>query len=284
MSAMVRVSGFSIVRNAVKFGYPVAESLRSIAPLVDEIVVAVGRSEDDTLDLVRTLELPQLRIVETVWDDALREGGQVLAQQTNIALSHCRCPWAFYLQADEVIHEDDHPRIRAALARWGDDPGVDALRFRFLHFEGTYAYVNYVRYRKQCRIVRNNGEIRSVGDAAGFGRADGAPLRVRRTRARVFHYGWARAPEQLRKKTLAFQRLYHDDDAYIAERWGQVPAEYLSDVDIAFRFRGTHPAVMAGRVGKSSWTVPRERRPPLDTPLLNPRFYAAWLRKWHILS
>lgn len=283
MSAPVRISGFSIVRNAAKFGYPVAESLRSIAPLVDEIVVAVGDSEDGTLDLVRKLDLPQLRIVETVWDGTLREGGQVLAQQTNLALSHCRHPWAFYVQADEVIHEADYPRIRAALARWGDDPRVDALRFRFLHFEGTYAYVNYVRYRKQCRVVRNNGEIRSVGDAAGFGRVDGRPLRVRRSGARVFHYGWARAPEELRRKTLAFQKLYHDDDAYVAERWGRIPAEYLSEVDIAFRFRGTHPAVMADRIGALSWTVPPERRPPLDTPLLNPRFYLAWLRKWRVL-
>jgi hypothetical protein len=278
----VPVSGFSIVRNALRYGYPVAESLRSLAPLVDELVVAVGRSEDGTLDLVRSLGIGHLRIVETVWDDALREGGRVLAQQTNLALAHCRHPWAFYLQSDEVVHEDDHPRIRAALARWHDDPAVDALRFRFLHFEGTYAYVNYVRYRKQCRLVRNNGAVQSVGDAAGFGRRDGRPLRVRRTGATIYHYGWARAPELLKAKTLAFQRLYHDD-AWVAERYAEIPPDYLSDVDIAFRFRGTHPAAMRERIGAASWAIPPQRRPPLDSPLLNPRFYAAWLRKWRVL-
>lgn len=276
------ISGFSIVRNAVQFGYPVAESLRSLAPLVDELVVAVGRSDDGTLDLVRSLGLPQLRIVETVWDDALRLGGRVLAQQTNLALSHCRHPWAFYLQSDEVVHEDDYARIRAAIARRDADPAVDALRFRFLHFEGTYAYVNYVRYRKQCRIVRNNGTVRSVGDAAGFGRVDGAPLRSRRTGAKIYHYGWARAPELLKKKTLAFQKLYHDD-RWVAERYAEIPPDSLSDVDIAFRFRGTHPGVMRERIGAADWQIPRDRRPPLDTPLLNPRFYAAWLRKWRLL-
>ncbi len=277
-----RVSGFSIVRNAIQYGYPVAESLRSLAPLVDEIVVAVGRSEDGTLEMVRSLDLPGLRIVETVWDDALRVGGRVLAQQTNLALRECRHPWAFYLQADEVVHEEDHARIRAALARWGDDGTVDALRFRFLHFEGTYAYVNYVRYWKQCRLVRNGGQVQSVGDAAGFGRTDGRPLRIRHTHAKIYHYGWARAPEVLKRKTLAFQKLYHDD-AWVAARYAEVPPEYLSDVDIAFRFRGTHPAVMAERIGGAAWTIPADRRPPLDTPLLNPRFYAAWLRKWRIL-
>ncbi len=277
-----RVSGFSIVRNAIQYGYPVGESLRSLAPLVDEMVVAVGKSDDGTLELVRALGLPGLRIIETVWDEALRVGGHVLAQQTNLALAECRHPWAFYLQADEVVHEADHARIRAALERWGADQSVDALRFRFLHFEGTYAYVNWVRYWKQCRLVRNDGRVRSVGDAAGFGRADARPLRVRHTGAKIYHYGWARAPEVLKRKTLAFQKLYHDD-AWVAARFGEVPPEYLSDVDIAFRFRGTHPAVMAERIGGATWEIPADRRPPLDTPLLNPRFYAAWLRKWRLL-
>ena len=282
MSGPPRVSGFSIVRNAIQYGYPVAESLRSLAPLVDELIVAVGGSEDGTLDLVHSLEIPGLRVIETVWDEGLRVKGRVLAQQTNLALAECRHPWAFYLQADEVVHEEDFPRIRSALARWGDDQDVDALRFRFLHFEGTYAYVNWVRYWKQCRLVRNDGRLRSVGDAAGFGRLDGRRLRVRKTGAKIYHYGWARAPEVLKRKTLAFQKLYHDD-AYVASRFGEIPPEYLSDVDIAFRFRGTHPAAMAERVGAMSWRIPPDRRPLLDTPLLNPRFYAAWLRKWRVL-
>ena len=282
MNPPPRVSGFSMVRNAIKYGYPVAESLRSLAPLVDEMVVAVGKSDDGTLELVRSLDLPDLRIIETVWDESLRVGGRVLAQQTNVALAQCRLPWAFYLQADEVVHEEDHARIRAALGRWGEDEGVDALRFRFLHFEGTYAYVNWVRYWKQCRVIRNNGRVVSVGDAAGFGRVDGRKLRVRKTGAKIYHYGWARAPEVLKQKTLAFQKLYHDD-AYVAARYDEVPPEYLSDVDIAFRFRGTHPAVMTERIDGMNWEVPADRRPPLDTPLLNQRFYAAWLRKWRVL-
>lgn len=276
------VSGFSFVRNAVQYGYPVAAALRSIAPLVEELIVAVGDSDDGTRELIRGLGIPQLRIIETVWDESLRRGGLILSQQTNVALAQCRHPWAFYIQADEAVHENDYDRIRAALERWQDDPGVDALRFRFLHFEGTYAYVNYVRYRKQNRIIRTNGRIVSVGDAAGFGRLDGRKLRVRHTGARIYHYGWARAPEVLRRKTLAFQKLYHDD-GYVTRHYEEVPAEYLSDVDIAFRYRGTHPAVMRELIGQTNWEIPRERRPPLDTPLLNPRFYLAWLRKWRVL-
>lgn len=279
----VRVSGFSIARNAVQYGYPIAAALTSIAPLVEEVVVAVGKSDDGTLELIRGLDLPNLRIIETVWDESLRRGGLILSQQTNVALAACRHPWAFYIQADEAVHEDDYGRIRDSLSRWNGDASVDALRFRFLHFEGTYAYVNYVRYRKQCRIVRTNGHVESVGDAAGFGRTDGARLGVRHTGAKIYHYGWARAPEVLRRKTLAFERLYHDD-TYVEQNYAAVPAEYLSDVDIAFRYRGTHPAAMRDVIGATNWEIPKARRPPLDTPLLNPRFYAAWLRKWRILK
>jgi glycosyltransferase involved in cell wall biosynthesis len=276
------VSGFSIVRNAVAFDYPVVESLRSLLPLVDELVIAVGRSDDGTLELVRGLADPKLVVFETEWDESLRAGGAVLAQQTNLALARCRHRWAFYLQADEVVHERDYPAIRAALRTVGGNDAVDALSFRFVHFEGTYAYVNPLRYRRQCRIVRNDGRLRSVGDAAGFGRVDGRPLRTRASGARIFHYGWARAPAALRTKSRALDRLYHDD-AWIASRWDGVPAEALGDVDLAFRWRGSHPGVMRDRVGAMSWQVPRGRRPWLDTPLTNPRFYAAWLRKWRLL-
>jgi len=283
VSAKIPVSGFSIVRNAVHYGYPVVESLRSLLPLVDELVIAVGKSDDDTLDVVRSLADPKLVVFETEWDESLRTGGRILAQQTNLALARCRHPWAFYIQADEVVHEDDHPAIQASLERWATDPHVDALSFRFIHFEGTYAYVNPLRYRRQCRLVRNNGTIQSVGDAAGFGRSDGLKLRTKRSGARIFHYGWARAPAVMRTKMLAFMRLYLDD-ATVESRWGRVPGEYLSDVDMAFRFHGTHPAVMAELIGGADWEVPKGRRPPFGTPLLNLRFYTEWLRKWRILK
>lgn len=271
------------MRNAVKYGYPVVESLRSLMPLVDELVVAVGNSDDGTLDVVKSVHDPRLVVLETVWDDSLREGGRVLAQQTNLALGRCRHAWAFYLQADEVLHEADYPVITAALADSDPRSGIDALSFRFIHFEGTYDFVNVVRYRKQCRLVRNDGRLVSAGDAAGFARTDGRKLAVQRSGARVFHYGWARAPELMRRKVAAFQRLYTADDRSIEERWKDVKDEHLTDVDIAFRFRGTHPRVMADRIAAAGWSIPSDLRPPLDTPLLNPRFYAAWLRKWRIL-
>lgn len=281
MGREVPVSGFTIIRSACGYEYPLGESLRSLLPLVEEIVV-VAQPGDPALAAVRKLGDARIVIVDSDWDESRELGGRTLARQTNLALARCRCAWALYLQADEVLHEADYDAIRSSLARWDGAPAVDALSFRFLHFEGTYDYVNPLRYRRQSRLVRNDGRLESVRDAAGFGRADGRPLRTRPSGARVFHYGWVAAPAALKAKTLALARLYHDE-AYVRRRWVPVPAEAIGSVELAFRWRGRHPAVMRERVAQQDWRVDRGRRPPLDTPLLNPRFYGAWLRKWRLL-
>jgi len=126
----LKVSGFTFARNAVRLRYPLAESIRSALPLVDEMVVNVGRSDDGTLELVRGIGDPRIVLVESVWDEASLVRGRVLAEQTDIALEHCTGDTCLYLQADEVFHEEDHPRIRDALARMHADPGVEGLAFR----------------------------------------------------------------------------------------------------------------------------------------------------------
>src|SRR5438128_2735972 len=123
------VSGFTIVRNALKFDFPIVEAIQSVLPLVDEFVVAVGKSEDQTLELIRSLADPKIRILETVWDDSLREGGKVLADETNKALAALSpdSDWAIYMQGDEVLHEDGYPAIRSAMKKYLQDSIVEGF-------------------------------------------------------------------------------------------------------------------------------------------------------------
>ncbi len=281
MAHDVAVSGFSLVRGGDGLAYPVAESLRSLLPLVDELVVAVHGRDTATHEQLRELGDGRIALVETDWDAGPRGRGLALARQANAALARCRHGWAFYLQADEVLHEEDYGAIRSALERWGDADRVDGLTFRFLHFEGSYARVNPLRYRRQCRLVRNDGRLQVAGDGAGFARVDGRRLATRRSGARVFHYGWAMAPEALKARLLALARYYWDAKE-VAARWGPVPADTLARVDLTFRWRGTHPAVMRERIRAADW-VDRHRRSARGAPLLNPAFYGAWLRKWRVL-
>jgi hypothetical protein len=277
-----RVSGFSLVRGARECGYPVIESLQSALPLVEEMIVVVHRGDDGTRETLAALHDPRVVLVEADWDASPPRRGLALSRQTNVALARCRHAWALYLQADEVVHEDDYDAIRAALSRWDGRPRVDALTFRYLHFEGSYGRVNPLRYRRQCRLVRNDGRLQSVSDAAGFARADGRRLVTRASGARIFHYGWASAPETLKAKALALARLYHGD-AEAVRRFGAIRGEDLARPDLAFRWSGSHPRVMGERIGRAHWDPGRYRSASWGTPLLNLDFYAAWLRKWRVL-
>ena len=164
----MKVSGFTFVRNVVKYDYPVVESIRSVLPVVDEFIVNVGRCDDGTLELIRSIGDPKIKIVESVWDETLRKDGLIYAQQTNIALAHCIGDWAFYIQADEVVHEDDLPAIQEAMRRHLGNHDVKGLLFRYLHFIVDYWSTNPWFYHKAVRIIRNNGEVESCGDAVGF--------------------------------------------------------------------------------------------------------------------
>lgn len=253
----MKVTGFTFVRNAIQNDYPVLESLRSLLPLCDEVVVAVGNSADDTLRLVRSLNSPKIRILETVWDDTLREGGRVLAQETDKALAAVPTDseWAIYLQADEVLHEQDYPAIRAGMERWRTTQEVDGLLFGYTHFYGTYDYVgdNPRWYRREVRIVRPGRQVYSYRDAQGFRKADNEKLRVKLLPATVYHYGWVKQPEALKHKKQTFGRLWHSDE-YMAQHVAEQPAEFdFSEIDSLQPFTGRHPAVMAERIARQNW-------------------------------
>ncbi len=262
----MRVSGFSIVRDGVRFRYPFVESIRSLLPLVDEFVLAVGKSQDETLDQVLSIDSPKLRILETEWDDRLRCGGQVMSQQTNLALDACTGDWCFYLQADEVIHIRDYGRINDAMQRWYSRPHVQGLCFRYYHFYGSYRLVNPLPYRRQVRIIRNRIGIKSVGDACGFALAD-KRLCVKSTDARIYHYGWARSPEMQGNKLAQFVKLYSNMDEPrplqdVAS--AAVPVScYPFDTAACLPFEGSHPPVMAPVIAAQDWPEP----PYCYTPL-----------------
>src|SRR6266478_5060005 len=134
----MKVSGFTIVRNAIKFDYPIVEAINSVLPICDEFIVAVGNSDDDTLNLIRSIHSPKIKIIATTWDDTLRQGGKVLAIETNKAFAAISpdADWCFYIQADEVVHEKYLPAIKDAMLKWKDDGKVEGLLFNYKHFYG----------------------------------------------------------------------------------------------------------------------------------------------------
>ena len=258
----MRVSGFSMVRDAVRLHYPVAESIRSILPICDEFVIAVGQSEDDTVGRIRAIGDPKVRIIETEWNPAHFVHGATNAVQSNLALDQCIGDWAFYVLADVVVHEDDLPLIVRAMEQHLDDPRVEGLLFRYLHFWGDFDHYHGARnwYRHEVRVVRNVPGMRSWKSAQGF-RIEGRRPRVVDTRARIFHYGWVRPPETMKRKQMALDRLHHPEE-WVKRRHPQPDVAFdYGPLDHLRHFTGTHPAVMREWIAGKEWDAADYRRP-----------------------
>ncbi|GIX00245.1 MAG: hypothetical protein KatS3mg111_3577 [Pirellulaceae bacterium] len=249
----MKVTGFTIVRNAVRYDYPVVESIRSLLPLVDDMVVAVGDCADGTRELVAAIADPKIRIIDTEWDDSLRSGGRVLAEQTNLAMRYCDGDWLAYLQADEVLHERDLPRIRRAMEWCWPVRAVEGLSFRYHHFRADYAIRDPLPYRRQVRIIRNHIGVESYGDACGF-RIRGRKLRSLPTGAWVYHYGYVRPPQQMAAKMDYFLSLY--DGRQVMPGAEATAAQYAWDLATCEPFRGDHPRVMHDRIARKDWETP----------------------------
>ena len=281
IGVFVKVSGFTFVRNVVKYDYPVVESIRSILPVVDEFIVNVGRCDDGTLELIRSIGDQKIRIVESVWDETLRKDGLIYAQQTNIALSHCTGDWAFYIQADEVVHEDDLPMIQEAMHRHLGNTKVKGLLFRYLHFIADYWSTNPWFYHKAVRIIRNNGDVESCGDAVGFHLKatqqylqSGPKEWIAPAGGRVFHYGWVKDPQTMLAKVKEQIAVYHGatPPPKQAALYRQKTFQY-EDYAVLKEFAGQHPSVMQQRIHAARRWGPRRNR------WLNWRFYLEIVRR-----
>ena len=240
----MKISGFTIARNAIKYHYPIIESINSILPICDEFIVNVGDSEDDTLQFIEAIRSPKIKIIQNKWD--FSKGKEVLSFQTNLALQECRGDWAFYLQSDEVIHENDLLALKKLMQKYLHHQNIEAFRFRWLHFYGSYYRyrIDSGWYQKQDRIIRNNGAIQSSGDAYSFERVDKAPIKRMNTCKLLYHYGWVHDAETMSQRRrnaekIGFTQLKEE------ERNQKYSYGNLNRFPVYF---GAHPAVMKNRI------------------------------------
>ena len=252
----MKVVGFTFIRNAIKYEYPIVEAIRSILPLCDQVIVSVGNSEDGTRDLIKGIDPDKIVINETIWDDSLRDGGRVLALETD--KSYQLIPedtdWAFYIQGDEVVHEKYYDNIKAAMEQYKDDPMVEGLLFKYRHFYGSYDYVGDSPrwYRREIRIVKYNKDVFSYKDAQGFRKRPNDKLKVKLIDAYVHHYGWVKSPDAMQRKQHAFHKLWHDDQ-WMEENIGKAEEFDYSGIDSLKLYQGTHPKVMSDFLNKNNW-------------------------------
>jgi hypothetical protein len=255
----MKISGFSYVRNGFEFGYPFIEAVQSVLPICHEFVMAVGDSSDGTREAIAKLDPQKIKIIDTKWDMKLRKGGKVFAQQANIALDNITGDWAFHIQADEVMHENDLPKIVAAIEKNQNNKSVEGFILPFLHFWGSYNYVRTSRrvHNHEVRIFRNDKLVRSYADSQGFRKYSGVAaydqgekgekLLVKKINAPVYHYNGVRPDKVQKKKMHTFDFLHNaetNEDNYEGFDY--------QNVDRVEIFKGTHPAVMKEKIGSAT--------------------------------
>ncbi len=267
IKTMEKISGFSLVRNGIKFDYPFLESWRSLLPLVDELVLNIGISDDDSLAVAKKFASEEgggkVRIFESEWplnDPEKKKSGLILSEQTNLALEQCSHDWCFYIQADEVIHEDDYSLIREAVEKAAKQK-LDAVVFSYAHFYGSFNVIQQTRsaYRREMRIIRKSSGAKSVGDAQSFLRSGGEKLDAILTKARIFHYGWVRTPDAMKEKTEFMDQLYHGNNAKMLAQ--KADAHLYKRFWGLKQYQGTHPACMKARIQSKGWNWDLKKSP-----------------------
>ncbi len=263
----MKISGFSFLRNGSKLYYPVKESIESMLSLCDEVYVAIGKGDDDDTSKSDILSIgsDKIKIIDTVWDEKYMKRGAIHSIQTDIAMKACSGDWLLYLQADEVLHEDDLPKIRKRCEDLLNDDRVEGLLFDYYHFWGDYNHYHRSHgwYQNEIRIVRNLPKIHSYQSAQSFRYFDyyehprqpegTRKLRVAKVDAHIYHYGWVRPPQLMQSKSKAIDSN-HKGIEKANEIYSKRPKEFdYGPLNKIATFQGSHPAVMSGMIAKMNW-------------------------------
>jgi len=252
----LKISGFSMVRNATKLYYPIKQAIESILPICDEFVIAIGKGDEDdkTKEVVESIESDKIKIIDTIWKEEDFVNGRVNAVQTNIALDACQGDWCFYLQADEVVHEKYLPVIKDRCIELQNDNEIEGLVFDYRHFWGDYDHyqISHGWYKREVRVVKNNLGIESNNSAQGF-RRNGERIKAAHANAEIFHYGWVRPPKFMQNKSKALNSVHWGKEK-AKEVYKTKPDEFdYGPLDQLPIYKGTHPRVMQNWIAKMNW-------------------------------
>ena len=247
----MKISAFTFIKNGQILGYPFLESIKSILSIVDEFVINVGESEDDTLSQILAIDNPKIRIIESKWNDLMQDKGYVYGQQKMIAQFNCTGDWLFYIEGDEIYHENDLEKIKESMKLHLNDSNVEALVFDFYHFYGnSNSFLESPGwYRSEARVIKSS--VRSYAPDGLFwlvldGNKKGRYPNAKKVGAHCYHYGWVRSEEQMNLKSQKVQKY-----------WGKsaIKIDYSQiDQSIIKKFTGTHPHCVLNWLPKEKGT------------------------------
>jgi hypothetical protein len=252
----MKIAGFTFIKNAVINDYSIIEAIKSILPICDEFIVAHGNSNDATLELIESINSEKIKIIDTVWDEKIREDGGAFALETNKAFQAISpdVDWAFYIQGDECVHEKYLETIKREMEACLENKKIEGLLFNYKHFYGSYDYYAHSRrwYQREVRVIRNLKGMHSYKDAQGF-RYFGKKIKVKLIDAFIYHYGWVKPPIGLKTKIKNTGKFYSADDEWIENTYNEDFVFDYNNAERLLKFEETHPQVFQERLKRVNW-------------------------------
>ena len=256
----MRIEGFTYVRNGFKMGYPFLPSINSVLPIVDQLFVVVGDSEDGTREAIENLKNDKIVIVDSIWEEEKRVNGEIFKDQANLGLQKVTGDWAIHIQADEVLNEADGEKLINYIHEADELKEVDGLLFPFYHFWGDYQHIRKTRrtHAFEIRAFKNNRNVQSYRDSMGFrifkpesSENNGTKLKVLKTDIPIYHYAYTRHPKLMNKKSNYFDRFWHSNE-WLKNNTKEADFDY-NEVDRLEPYEGSHPIYMGDVIKQKDW-------------------------------
>ena len=187
----------------------VAEALQSVKDLADEIIVVDTGSKDKTVEMVSQFTN---NVFHKQWD-------YDFAEMRNFSLEHATKDWILVIDADEVIAEADHPKIKQVI----EDPNIDAYTLEQLSYTKDTTQFGYTPVSQSsketkgfpgfisCNIIRlfrNHKNIQFANPVHESVDASIPKEKVKQTTIPIHHYQFTKGNDNQKEKQLHYLKIY----------------------------------------------------------------------------
>lgn len=253
---MNTLAGIVCVRNGDALDYSWREAVHSLLQVCDEVLISDCDSTDGTREAMNAWECVSTKITlcNYPWSNPERTD-QWYPEWVNYARQHSKAKHCIYLDADEVLHEDDYGLIRKAA-----DQG-QTLFFKRLNFWRDAQSLIPEGVCCGTKVLRMAPSNMPVPSDYPWLPAEETMKQAQESNIRVFHYGFLRKREAFFKKARVVQRIWAGSYDARLEAAEKFEGNWMTDPNVVpwtnelVPYNGTHPKVI------HKWLIERGMKP-----------------------